>query len=527
VVYHYEGADITDIKIKTKEVTGNKEIAQSFIELSESHTRMTKNQYHVLRVPRSPVMETKVTHLFQYKSKRLRGVSVEEVIWPSGDDFRQKGETITLRPRQPKIRQESRPYIVGRPITPEEFAQGTVAAISPLEKARQIADYICLAGTRLVFVQGLRQSGKTTTLLQVLELIKNESQETTYLLMNLFLNIYVDEPRFKFALDLLRCFCEELKPHENLHEQARSLLERRQKGEDDDSFYTSLGELFHEVAEQKIKIVFVIQEADRFEHLLENHKELLEPVMDMLALLMYKGEMTVIAECDNLESQWESLLQKKYQARFQYRSLDEKGIHTFKISLADSKDVFALLNYTPVSFTDLAKIAVWNFSGGYLSLVQLIAKTLVEKREADKRQTIFTVDDVKQIVKELAGSDVSSPLLDYVQIGFIPEEKELMYLLVSEGFIENETGILQGIHLKDEWYGGGVRALQNRAQERGYATVANQMTIFLQRLTQKGVLEPVIIHGKYLSLVRWRIGWLVEYWRQRTIVNPVKESQQP
>lgn len=527
VVYHYEGADVTDLKIKTREVTGNKEVAQQLVELPERHTRMSKNQYRVLRVPRSPVMETKMTHLFQYKSKRLRGVSVEEVIWPGGDDFGEKGQTITLRPRNKKAGQSARPYVVGRPITPEEFTQGTVAVISPLEKARQIADYVCLAGTRLVFVQGLRQSGKTTTLLQVFELIKNGSQETTYLLMNLFLEIRDNEPRFMFALDLLRCLCEELKPHEPLHEQAKALLERRQKGQDDDSFYTSLGDLFHEVAKQKIKIVLVIQEADRFENLLENHKELLEPVMDMLALLMYKGEMTVIAECDNIESQWESLLQKKYQARFQYRSLDEKGIHTFRVSLADSKDVFALLDYSPVPFTDLAKIAVWNFSGGYLSLVQLIAFALVQEWEADKQHAVFTVDDVKRIVKELVQSDVQAPLLDYVQIGFMPEEKELMYLLVSEGFIENETGILQGIYLKDEWYGDGVRVLQNRAQERGFATVTNQLSIFLQRLSQKGVLESVVINGKHLSLVRWRIGWLVGYWRQRTIVNPVKESQQP
>lgn len=534
VIYHYDGADITDLMIKTRERTRggssatnkNDEGVSQLIELPESYTRVRKNQYLALHVQRSPVMETEVTHLFQYKSKRLRGAGIEEMTWPGENNFGQKGRAITLHPRKQSAMEKSNPFVFGRPIIPEEFAQGIIATISYREKARQIADYIRLPGTRLIFVQGLRQSGKTTTLLQVLKLLKDESRETPYLLMNLFLKIHDDEPRFMFALDLLRCFCEELKPYESLHEKARALLEKRQSGEEDDTFYTSLGELFDEVAAQEIKIALVIQEADRFELLREKQQGLLDSVMEMLALLMAKGKMTVIAECDNIESQWEVTLQKKYQARFEGRPLDEKGIHSFTIMFVDFAKVSALLDFSPVPFTDLAKIAIWNFSGGYLSLVQMVASALIQEWESDKRQKIFTVDDVKRVIKELAQSDANTPLLDYVQVGFMAEEKELMHLLVSERFIDNKTGILQGVYLKDEWYGDGIRALQNRAQERGFVTLANQMTIFLQRLNQKGVLEPVVINGKYLSLVRWRIGWLVEYWRNRTLLNPVKELQQ-
>jgi hypothetical protein len=193
-----------------------------------------------------------------------------------------------------------------------------------------------------------------------------------------------------------------------------------------------------------------------------------------------------------------------------------------RIELMPEQEIASFLSKGTLQYTELAKRAVWRFTGGYPALAQLLCYFLIKQanerriKEPTVNHGYVTSADIKCAISDINSSADWAPFIDYLRYGFTLGELRLLVTLTHHGFVDPITGRLLGIELaRDRW--SGLEPAFRRF-EQDYPDLQNKqwvslhvLGILMMRLKAKQVFE---IPRDENGIVYWRIGWLYCLMRQ-------------
>lgn len=443
-------------------------------------------------------------------------------------DFLYQSNNFTVAPKSQSWPSEMPlilPYISDRPLNEEEFNRLFKGEDRQLVEA--IPEYIksTRLQSRLISLMGLRRTGKTTLLDLSLQQLR-DSTDALFMVVKVDLLVWLinlQEEKGGYSnieSDIDFFFWSYLyKEFEQvIHQRVGDVAINQQP----ELFFEKLDLLLHATREKQSSIRFVVafDEADFFGHALFRKyfqkEEKFAAIPGRLLDLVVKYDMVMIVVHDNLRVVWQQELVNVYYDKTSAHALSE--YRYFRTHPINRRDTNELLKLGPFSFTKLAEEAVWVFTGGYASLVQLLCQRLIEKRNEQWQDEVMpklhsvTVADVKQVAYQEAYH--REEMIKYLTNSFDRNELRLLLLLAQEGFVDPNTGIL-AIPYGASWQQLG-RLNQKSEQMFSDDLDPQKLQHALASLIDKQILARVEISQERTTRLRWRIGWLYVYFKSES-----------
>ncbi|MCB8924074.1 MAG: hypothetical protein H6652_00450 [Ardenticatenaceae bacterium] len=189
--------------------------------------------------------------------------------------------------------------------------------------------------------------------------------------------------------------------------------------------------------------------------------------------------------------------------------------YSFQTQFFSRIEVFKILDQSSLPFSQLAREALWLYTGGYPVLVQILGQYLTElvvdsnTISGSSRPGFISVEDVKRAIPDIFKSLHWGRYIDYLRDGFRNEEQRLMITLATGNYLGLGTNIFLPEKLSRRavaWHGlERLQAQFNRDHpssdvDKNFLTVED----LLKRLLKKQILEIDDVTG----LLYWRVGLL-------------------
>jgi len=261
--------------------------------------------------------------------------------------------------------------------------------------------------------------------------------------------------------------------------------------------------------------LIVLDEADsfadpRFEKKSASKAVPLSIISNSLRILTQQDGVVVILAHDVVEAKWKEYFQNVIQPI------------PDRLYLLEEPETCQLAKQGPLRWTPMGLKALWQFTGGYPALVQLICYYLVEHA---KENLVITSSNVKRAIARINTSEDWAPLVDYLRYGFCIGELNLLMTLAAGGFTDLDTMRIRGIEMKE-----GAWSIDDSIQDKfahhdpeGKADLED-LREWLSRLEDKQIFErqPTGHNSRFLS---WRVGWLYSLMCQRSQMSPDAQAE--
>lgn len=419
------------------------------------------------------------------------------------------------------------PYVSDRPLTKTEFA------ILFKGKDRELVDVIprfiekADFQSQLISLMGLRRTGKTTLLKLSLERLKHNTSSIPFLILEIDLLVFLKDSEKNFPPSVLERELDGLfwqYIYQKLHGEIEGLMPNIMSGvvmplSNAHSFYESIQILLKFAREtlHRLRLVFAFDEADYFGYtLFDRH---LATLQTRLLDIVLTNNITLIIVHDNVRTTWQELLVGQYYQKTSSHSLAQyRSFYTHFIGRSDRDN---LLGIGPLMFTTLAKEAVYTFTGGYASLIQLLCQRLVDMKNNEwrNRPILVTVQDIKDVI----GTEVNDYLMvEYIFNSFDSREIMLLLALAQKDFVDEFTGILA---IPYNAMASQLAKLYIKTQETFNEMDPAHIDHALASLIDKGIINRVKTGNDWTPHLRWEIGWLYTYLKQADIKSMERKLQ--
>jgi hypothetical protein len=381
---------------------------------------------------------------------------------------------------------------------------------------------------RVIAVRGLRRTGKTSILLQVLKGISESKHSRQFVVVYIDLLLWLvqnkNAKRGDIPLDALLWqeivteiayliqrqeyeLSDELTGY--IHKQSEhSQMAEEVGGVTYDDFVKIVRGVTSELS---ARLIVVIDEADSFGDPAFNQNagdKSTKPTLPIIGAdlrdLVRRLDVTFVLVHELLDATWEQDF---------YNTLKPLPERT---SLLTEEETRQLVHAGRVILTDLAHKAVWHYTGGYPALIQLLCFYLVDKIQADKTRdgnlrSIVTGSDVRAAVDKINTSQDWSVFVDYLHYGFSQEEIRFMVALVM-GATEKSTWQIKSIELNGSQY------INLEKIQSAYNTVIAGESCSIEDIRKWVSLmmtKEILRKNKATPKLEWRVGWLHELMQQR------------
>ena len=368
------------------------------------------------------------------------------------------------------------PYVIGRPV-------GSKAEFDTVFRNREDQlDQLCWAVGRskeqgvIVFVRGLRCTGKTSLILQFREQIRERG----------FLLVYMDCLLLKQQIALAT---EPWSQERFLREVAGVVAATADVGLPADLDVAERGEFreFLESVQEETgcRLVLVFDEADVLST--ETFGGFARPILKFLEDLTLAGlSFVFVHELVRINGFWDSI------------DISHEPVRVNLLERAETEalatEVMPDLMYTPLALTYL-----WRITGGYPFLTQLVCHHLVKRLngrrdpETGRLNGVIEIGDVKRVVDQVILSEDDRPLIDYLRWSFGFGERQLLLQLAGvDGDVDVQTGLIRPVKVVEGQ--GRVRERDECRSEEQYKRFHEQYETeqtkrAFQRLLTKEVLD--------------------------------------
>lgn len=385
-------------------------------------------------------------------------IQSEKFIWPtfaiSASAFTEIGEQ--------KVR-VSNPFVIGRPVAIKSELK-TVFLNRDKELTR-LQELVQQQFGMLIFIKGPRRVGKTSLILQLSEKIKDD-----------FLVVYVNCDLLEQQIQITNPAWAETDFWREIANiaQAAAKVDREPPvfSADPTQAHIQFKEFLEDMRTKLEKrIVLVFDETDNFGK--GNFAKIAHPVLDVLGDLRRQGISSVFIH-ELTDGFWENLGTGYEDIRVEFLNFGEmQSLASAKLvapTTAENLDSSEMECLPNLNFTPLALAYLWQVSGGYPFIVQLICHHLVENRigtpfkPADTFNTVVDLEDVKNIVQQIILSADDRVQIEYLSLGFSTDEKKFLVKIgrprkSGHTDIEPRHGILKPLVLSED--GGNIQIRDN------------------------------------------------------------------
>jgi hypothetical protein len=427
------------------------------------------------------------------------------------------------------------PFVVGRPLNEAEYILFYHDIIQ--ERIDSLVTQINqLEGAGLIVIEGLRQSGKTTILDNVVRKINN-NQLAKYLTLEIDLMVWWEEKikhtniqEKDYRATLWRYCAEHLKTN----------YESYLGEQDDNSGNVIEGEcdlkyiwaVCKDLRKSELRLLFVIDDADLFSRFELDAQVLAQELRN----LCRDHDTVLVTANDDRSMPWLTRLLDNYNALYREKRVGVPANTMFLRLWSEEHTAYVFEIENKLKLTALAKKALYVFTGGWPVLIHKVGDTLIKRinntlKAQRKAYRLVTVGDIKKIITELTTSDAG--VLNYVQASFDPNEILLLQIMVNEHYVDIETGVLQYLSLDSKGWHGTTRLRETlkRFESDHSETPAsyeeldflNDITNLLYQLRTKQIIEIVEINFRSqlyrTSSLRLRVGTLHRYYQKEYPAN--------
>jgi hypothetical protein len=286
-----------------------------------------------------------------------------------------------------------------------------------------------------------------------------------------------------------------------------------------------------DLRKREIRLLFVIDDADLFSRFKGDGEVLAQELRN----LCRDYETVLVTANDDRSMPWLTRLLDYYNALYRGKRVAVPATTTFLGLWSEEHAAYTLEIENKLKLTDLAKKALYVFTGGWPVIVHRIGEILIERinntiKAQRKAYRLVTVGDIKKIIAQIKISDAG--VLNYLQASFDPNEIRLLQIMVREGYVDIETGVLQYLSVDSKGWHGITRLRETLAsleicvESDSPGTPAsyekldflNDITNLLYQLRAKQVIETVEINFRgqlyRTSSLRLRVGTLHGYYKK-------------
>jgi hypothetical protein len=404
----------------------------------------------------------------------------------------------------------SNPFVIGRPVAMKSELQTVFRGHS--DHLKRLEDLVNQEKGTLIFLKGLRRVGKTSLILQLREKIKDK-----------FPVVYVDCDLLERHITLTNTqwgesdFWYEIALIVAAAGNLPKLSERFDP--DPTQAYVQFKNFLLSI---KKRVLLVFDETDEFGK--GKFTSFAKQVVDVLADLRRQGISSIFIH-EVTDGFWERLEDGYESIRIEF--LDQQEMERLaSVELVPANKVAELQGkqLPRLTFTPLALAYLWQVTGGYPFITQLICHHLVEskisslRKPEDQFNAVIEIKDIKYIVQQILLSMDDRPQIEYLSLGFTPEEKKSLVDIgrprtSGRRDIEPRYGLLKPIVLAKDGVSMQIRDRYqcdpddyNRFQTR-YNPLPQDA---LKRLLEKKVIDTLSVAGKGTNL-RLRVGFLWLY----------------
>ncbi|MBN2004300.1 MAG: VWA domain-containing protein [Anaerolineae bacterium] len=456
-------------------------------------------------------------------------------------DYLEIAPPLSLAPKLPK----SNPYTTGPLLNDSDWTRmGKAHAPETVQQIVSTLEDLHTAG-RFIHIVGLRRTGKTTILKRVLRLA--EKLEATPGVPK-FLCVYLDLDKWLGDIDSYRpqisadsafwyavlaqifSVCEGDLPGA-LRDQISHVLQiDRRSGVD--SISPSKPEL--PIREFKSVLRSITRATHRELCLALDEGEVLA---DLQPDLDYEGTIRDLPESSpitRIMSELQNLVEDQRVVVLLARGYNElvweqDVVHTMKRHTGGHFDTWhtSFLTYDETLnlvantggflITELGKKTLWQLTGGYPLLVQVLADHLYKQRAHDKLPPVISNGLLKRALFDLMTTSTGAEALDFMRYGFKREE-EMVLKVLAVWFTDSVTGYLHEVGYGGDAY-SGLRPVLERMNSRwpNIELDSQWLAQIIDRFMMKKLLEEENFR------LRWQVGWLCLLMREVFIEESVEQ----
>jgi len=176
------------------------------------------------------------------------------------------------------------------------------------------------------------------------------------------------------------------------------------------------------------------------------------------------------------------------------------------IELLENHDLFGnekrtgLAELTTLTYTQMAQKYIFNITGGWPGIVQLVFYKIVEKVKKQRNEKVLVdVGFVKNVIKEIFVSPDAQEMLGYFWESFDAEEFALIRGLVEAGAVKYETSKIEGVRQLP-----GKSFLIKKKLQKCTSLQDHKFVRVFNKLIDKQIIEPIGNGNTY----RLRVGLL-------------------
>lgn len=454
-----------------------------------------------------------IANFCDYTKDNLSRVASEPFTWPK---FANQVETsMKIGEQQVRV---SNPFVIGRPVAIE--AELKTVFLDRDKELTRLQDLVNQKFGTLVFIKGPRRVGKTSLILQISERIKDE-----------FLVVYVNCNLLEQQIQVIQSAWTEAK---FWHEIADIVIAAAKIARESPAFSADPTQAHIQFKEflEGIKndlgkrVLLVFDETDEFGK--GNFKAIAYPILRVLEDLRRQGISSVFIH-ELTDPFWEQLGIGYENIRVEFLSFHEmRSLASAKLvapTTAANLGSHQMACLPNLDFTPLALAYLWQVSGGYPFIVQLICHHLVQNRigtpfePTDTFNTVVDVEDVKNIVQRIILSADDRAQIEYLSLGFGTDEKKFLVKVgrprkSGEMDIDPRYGLLKPLVLSKNGKSVQLRDKYRFPQQKEFYDSASTRRA-VELLLQKRVIDDLKNTQNALERLgpnlRLRVGFLWLY----------------